>query len=83
MSKALYSVDVVIYGTLYIKADSASEALSIARRQKGAEVSFEDSNGPPINGDPFDDPNLPDVSLSPVGTIYGPETTEVPSLVED
>jgi hypothetical protein len=70
----LYSIDVQLWATAYIKADSAEEAEQIARGLKGSALELEEQDGEvPISGAMYDDPELPDVSLSPAMSIVGPE----------
>lgn len=69
----LYSVDVAICATAYIKADSHAEALAAARELYLASPDILDSGGDlPVSGTRYSDPDLPDVSLSPAMTCYGP-----------
>lgn len=73
--KQLYSIDVRVVATAYIRADSAEEATRIAREMKDStlEVDPHTSGGDvEVSGLQFDDPDLPDVSLSPAMTIVGP-----------
>ena len=67
----LYSVDIPIVATAYIKAASSEEALSKAQklRNLSLELSEDPNQEIPICGKPFDDPDLPEVSLSPAMTI--------------
>lgn len=68
MTKKLFHADVVIYGTAYVKAETAEEAARIAREKLSQqEVPLEEVDDF-IVGLRFDDPRLPDVSLSPVAT---------------
>lgn len=67
MTKKLFRADVVIYGTAYVKAETAEEARRIARERlsnQGLELNDTEF----VSGLRFDDPNLPDVSLSPAAT---------------
>lgn len=66
----LYSVDIKIIGTAYIKAGSAKQAREMARNLKmeGLEV----SGDPLISGLEYSHPDLPEISLSPAMTLYGP-----------
>lgn len=70
----LYSVDIKICATAYIKAKTPEEAFEIAKSLKhGAlELSPDEYQDIPISGRQYDDPDLPDVSLSPAMTVYGP-----------
>jgi len=63
----IYSIDVIIYATAYIRADSPEEALEEAKANKNSD--FDDFE---ICGLSLDDPDLPDFSLSPAMTYYGP-----------
>lgn len=72
----LYSIDIKICATAYIKAESEEEAMKIAKEQL-ADTGMElpdnlDWLELPITGKEFDSPDLPDVSLSPAMTLYGP-----------
>ena len=74
MATKLYSVDIRIAATAYIKADSPADALRIARSMHGDCLNVADPNASevPISAASFDDPALPDVSVAPVMTIYEP-----------
>ena len=72
MSK-VFSVDVMIFATAYIKAESAEEAAQIlADMDTGLE--FRDGQeiapGLEISGERFDSEDLPEFSLSPAMTAY-------------
>ena len=70
MSKKLYSVDVKVYATAYIRASSAEEANKIARDMfEHDEIRLDHEM---VSDAPFDSPELHDVSLSPVATIGVP-----------
>jgi hypothetical protein len=71
----LYSIDVRVYATAYIKAESKEEAERIAK-EKLCNVGLEfpdtlDWMDPPLSGLAYTNPNLPDVSLSTSMTIFG------------
>lgn len=68
----LYSIDVRVYATAYIRAESEEEARAKADALRGAFV-FTDGSDPgvEISGLQYDDPELPEVSLSPAMTIHG------------
>jgi hypothetical protein len=73
MSK-LFRVDVQIAGTAYVKAKSqreAEEKLKVQLTQATLMVADDAESDVPISGLRFDDPDLPDVSLSPAMTIHG------------
>jgi len=73
----LYSIDVKVWATAYIKADSEEEAQKIAdsMRDWTLQLSDEpiDAGDVMIFGGDFDGPNMPALSLSPLMTIAGPE----------
>lgn len=82
--KQLYSVNVQICATAYIKADNAESALAIAKSLEGKTPAiplYWTEGEVPIDGKEFDNPSLPDISLSPAMTIHGPWCGEKPSLV--
>jgi len=72
MSK-VFSIDVEISATAYIRAATPEEALKKARALAGViEVkAAEGLQQVEISGVPFDDPTLPEVSLSPAMTVRG------------
>ena len=74
MSK-VYSVDVKICATAYIKAKSAAEARTKALALKDKCLDVEDgvegNSEIEISNLRFDDPALPNVSLSPAMTCHG------------
>jgi hypothetical protein len=76
----IYSIDVKIYATAYIRADSEKEATEIAQSLSQTALELPDcediSNGDEpiaITGTTLDGPNLPDISFSPAMTLYGPD----------
>ncbi|TAJ97169.1 MAG: hypothetical protein EPO10_29690 [Reyranella sp.] len=85
MSK-VYSVDIKVYATAYIKAESAEEALSIARGLKDGTLAADKAaywSDVEISDRQLDDPDLPDVSLSPAMSIHGPDDDAVAYSDED
>jgi hypothetical protein len=82
----IYSVEMNVLATLYIRAATPEEAARIAREQvdTSIEVGERDAGGGelPVSGASYDDPDLPDVSLSPAMTIasvcdgHGPELAD-------
>lgn len=77
MSK-IFQVDVAICATAYIRAENAEAAAKIAN--EAFDFPHEDAsiNGRnnyfgdvPVSGLKFDDPALPDISLSPAMSFYG------------
>jgi len=64
--KQVFSIDVRMYATAYIHADSAEEATAIARGLNDKVVR--------ASGLQFDDANLSGVNLAPAILIIGPDT---------
>lgn len=80
----VYSIDVKIYATAYIRADSEAEALKIAKAMKDDCLELCEQDGDPaISGLNYDNPDLPGVSLSPAMTIYGPDEGDLPDCVHE
>lgn len=82
----VYSIDVQIWATAYIKADSAEAALAIARDLKDDDIVLDEGligASLEVSGKRLDDPELPDVSLSPAMTIQGPDKNATPELAFD
>ncbi len=81
---AVWSVDVKITATAYIRAETQEEALKLAKELEGDGLElFEQDGDLPISGKQYDDPDLPDVSLSPAMTVHGPEEGNVPERADD
>lgn len=83
---AVYSIDIVINATAYIRADSEEEARKIASQM--AEDSYEMrtgeiGDGVEISDADFDSDDLPDVSISPAMTCAGPPADAVVECVRD
>lgn len=73
MSK-IYSIDVTIAATVYIRADTRAAAIEQARaleEGKCIEVGESEDGDIPVSGLRYDDPDLPDLSLSPGMTVTG------------
>jgi hypothetical protein len=72
----LYRVEVQIGATAYIKAETLEAAMKIANEMKDDSIYLPDDLGlcgdVEITGMQFDNPDLPDVSLSPAMTVLGP-----------
>ena len=64
---SIYSIGVTIAATVYVRAASPEEALRKAKTIENDELIVEGSEI--ISGLRLDDPNLPDVSISPAMTI--------------
>ena len=73
--KKIYSIEVRVYATMYIRAESAEQAEAIALEQNGAYIELAEDHDAeiPISGKGFDNPDLPDVSISPMLTLHGPD----------
>jgi len=68
----VYSIDLKVCATVYIKASSAAEALDKARKLTMRSFAIMDNDGDvPLSGLKYDDPNLPEISASPAMTIHG------------
>ena len=66
----VYQVEVTIHATAYIKANTPEEAIAKAKELEDRSPEILDADGDvPISGARYDDPDLPDVSLSPAMTI--------------
>lgn len=70
----VYSRDIMICATVYVKASSAEAAEKAIRGIEGkmfaaGRTNFESEV--PVFGDRFDSPDMPKVSLSPAMTIQG------------
>ncbi len=68
-----YRIDVRVYATAYINADSEEEALAMAKDLKDSEIIVRGGGDVLVDGGAYDDPHLPGVALSPVMTIWGVE----------
>lgn len=80
----LYSIEMKICATAYIKAKSADEAIEIAKSLANLCPDIADHSGDvPISGGALSDPCLPDVSLSPAMTIHGPWGKHVELIAEN
>lgn len=78
----LYRIDVRVYATAYIKADTPEEALEKAKALKGEPINLEYHEGILISGDDFE-ALKEDQTLSPAMTIFGPEDGDYPDFVHD
>lgn len=67
----VFSADVAIAATAYVRADTPEEAQRLfqAHFSGGCEVSL-DTHDENVSGLPFDNKNLPQVSLSPAATLW-------------
>jgi hypothetical protein len=68
----VYSAELRLYATVCIRAKNRREAREKAAALKGDPLELNEQDGElPICGKCFSDPGLPDVSLSPVMTVFG------------
>lgn len=66
----LYSIDMLIHATAYVRAETPEEATRLARDLlTGSDVALANCNCDVVSGESFDSEELPDVSLSPAATI--------------
>ena len=81
----LYSIDVRIVGTAYVRADDPAAALAAAKTLDCTCLALPDGllGEIEISGRRYNDPRLPDVSLSPVATCWGPLDGATPERVDD
>jgi hypothetical protein len=68
----LYSIDIEVVATAYIKANSKAEAIELAKTIQFDDIEVDNAGGCDLISDlKCDDPDLPQVSLSPSMTIHG------------
>jgi hypothetical protein len=70
----LYAIDIKINATAYVKADSPEQAIDKAKpyfKNKDLDVGTRAESDVRICDLRFDDPKLPEISLSPAMTIKG------------
>lgn len=66
----IYSIDLKVAATAYVRADSQADAIQALKDEIGLNgCDYADIE---ISGVALDSPELPDISLSPAMTIYGP-----------
>jgi hypothetical protein len=87
MSKTtkVYAIEVIVAATAYIRANTEEEAREKVRSLSGNYFEVQPQDGDVcINGAQYDDPELPNVSLSPAMTILEIEPEELDvELVHD
>lgn len=76
----VYSVDIKMAATVYVRADNAKEARRMATAFSTNCFEF---RGEHVSSLEFDDPRLPDASLSPVMTGHGIWPNQQVELVFD
>lgn len=68
----VYSIEVQVAATAYIRAKNPAEAMEKAKALKDSSPDILDSGGDvPVSGARLDSSDLPEVSLSPAMTILG------------
>jgi hypothetical protein len=67
----LYNADILIKATVYVKAESEEEAQEKVLKLNGLclELSEDEHAELPITGMTYNNPDLPDISLSPAVTV--------------
>lgn len=67
----LYSIDMLIHATAYVRAETPEEAARLASQFTGLEIELDDgmSETQIVSGLAYDDEDLPEASLSPAATI--------------
>lgn len=65
----IYSIDLKVAATAYVRANSKQEAIDALRDEIGNFCDLDDFE---ISDLAFNNPELPDISLSPAMTVHGP-----------
>lgn len=80
----VYSIEINIVATAYIKAETPEAALVVAEALKGGflELDEQEDAGYPITGRDYGHPDLPPLSFSPAMTIMSLADEDV-TLVEE
>jgi hypothetical protein len=76
----LFSMDVKLYATAYVRAENAEAAIAIINANFGANVIGDLPTGEgdvEVYGGRFD-ADMPDITISPAVTFYGPDEDAVP-----
>lgn len=79
----VYGFEVRVAATVYVKASSERVALRKVRALNMCEVCFTDSDEVAVSKARFDEPGMPEVSLSPVGTIWAKGLVEADEIVAE
>lgn len=74
---SLYAFDITLHATVYVKAETAAKARRAANlfTGNGLQLAIHEDAALPISDRKYEDPSLPDVSLSPavtIGKVFGP-----------
>lgn len=82
---AIYSIDIKLCATAYIRASSAEEARNILKQHIGETegIEGEDDVRDIVDDSRFDGPNIPEFSISPAVTYYGPWSDNIDHVYLD
>lgn len=91
---AIWNLDLKVYATAYVTAETAEEAMEKLRKHftdhEGValptldlEVEEGCAQDFEVSGASFDDEDLPEICLSPAMTVYAPEPGDVMCFVDD
>jgi hypothetical protein len=80
----VYRIEVKVAATMYVKAICELQARKLAAQCDVSEVRFSEHDTQiEVSGRMFDDPALPQISISPVGTLYVGKMKTVELAEED
>lgn len=74
----IYTVPIRVYATLYVRADDADAAYLASRAIRDEPIIV---SGDLISDLRYDDPSLPDVSLSPAMTVGDPDPESIEEII--
>lgn len=74
----LYSIPITVYATVYVRADNEDDAYSEACKLR--DMPIEVTGDALISDLRFDDPDLPDVSISSAMTIADPDPVNIEEI---
>jgi hypothetical protein len=87
MTQKLYSIDVQIWATAYIRADSEEQALEMAKAMEGDSLFVEDDGPGLFTGrdfaDLFHDDDIVDLTFSPCMTVGKLDSEEIVDVAYD
>jgi hypothetical protein len=87
MTQKLYSIDVQVWATAYIRADSEEKALEMAKAMKGDALVVEDDGDGLFTGryfaDLFHDDDVVDLTFSPCMTVGEVDPDEIVDVAYD
>lgn len=75
MTKSIYSVEIMLAATVYVVAENEADAVQQVQafHMDGGEMSTRNNEfiaGLPVSGARYDDPDFPEISISPAVTVY-------------